>query len=278
VATTTVERGDLSVTVAGSGTIVDRTTYSVAPGTSVLVEQAGVAVGNAAGASGYTTVRLEVSDGDRVARRERLAVVKDVAGETEPVKTPVAGVVRSITTSRGASTGQVATIGSGGQLASIAVSEYDIADITVGQRVSVEIGSLDREVRGKVESIGQTADDSSGVQQYRVLVTLPDLPDEAKIGMSVTAEIATASERDVLLVPATAIEEMGDGSTVQVVGPDGTTQVVPVEIGLVGSAEVEIVSGLQAGDQVVTGTEGTVPDTETNPGFPGGGGPPGGIG
>ena len=277
VATTTAGRGDLSVTVAGSGTIVDRLTYSVAPGTSALVEQAGVAVGNAAGAAGYTTVGLEVSNGDRVAARERLAVVKDVAGETEPVKTPVAGYVRSITTSKGASAGQVATIGSGGQLASIAISEYDIADITVGQRVSAEISSLDREIKGKVESIGQTADDSSGVQQYRVLVSLPDLPAKAKIGMSVTAEIATASKQDVLLVPATAINETGESSTVEVLQADGTTQVVPVEIGLVGSSEVEIVSGLQAGDQVVTGSEGTVPDTEANAGFPGGG-PPGGIG
>ena len=197
VATTTVATGDLSVTVTGSGTVVDRYTYSVGPGASALVEQAGVAAGNAVNAVGYTTVRLEVSSGEHVSVGDHLAVVKDPAGETGAVKAPVAGYVRSLTTSKAASAGQVATIGGGGQLASVAVSEYDIASIKVGQMVSVTLSSLDRTMNGKVESIGQTAEDSSGVQQYRVLVSVPDLPDKARIGMSVTAEIATASKRGV---------------------------------------------------------------------------------
>ncbi|MGZ5318405.1 MAG: HlyD family efflux transporter periplasmic adaptor subunit [Actinomycetota bacterium] len=277
VSSTTVATGTLSVTVTGSGTIVDRYTYSVGPGTSALVEQAGVEAGNAVSAVGYTTVRLEVSTGEHVTAGDHLAVVKDVAGEAEAVKAPVAGYVRTLTTSKAASAGQVATIGGGGQLASVAVSEYDIAEIRTGQKVSVTLSSLDRTVTGKVESIGQTADDSSGVQQYRVLVSVPDLPDKARIGMSATAEIVTASKQDVLLTPATAITEAGDRTTVELLRDDGTTQVVPIEVGLVGSSQVEVLDGLEAGDEVVTGTEGTVPDTSSNPGFPAGG-PPGGVG
>lgn len=277
VATTAITTGDLSVSVTGSGRVVDRYTYSLAPGSSpVLVEQAGQGVGTAANAVGYRTVRLDVSSGEHVAKAQKLALVKDAAGTTTAVKTPVSGYVRSVTTAKAAATNQVATIGAGGQLASVTVSEYDVAKVKIGQKVSVTLSALDEELTGNVESIGQTADDSSGVQQYQVLIALNDLPAKTKIGMSVTAEIATASKQDVLLAPAAAITETGGRSTVEVLQPDGTTQVVTVEIGLVGASQVEILSGLQVGDEVVTGTQGTVPASSFDAGFPGGG-PPGGA-
>lgn len=277
VATTTITRGNLSVSVTGSGTVVDRYTYSLAPGSSpVLVEQAGQGVGTSANAVGYRTVRVDVSSGEHVAKAQKLAIVKDAAGTTTAVKTPVSGYVRSVTTAKAAAANQVATIGAGGQLASVTVSEYDVAEVKIGQKVSITLSSLDEEVTGDVESIGQTADDTSGVQRYQVLISLNELPAKTRIGMSVAAEIAIASQQGVIVAPAAAITETGGRSTVEVLQSDGTTQVVTVQLGLVGASQVEILSGLKVGDEVVTGTQGPVPASSFNAGFPGGG-PPGGA-
>lgn len=279
VAGATVTRGDLTVTVTGSGELVDRYTYSVSPGSdATLTEQAGQSVdgGSAPAVAGYETTRIYVSGGDHVSSGQRLAVVKDAAGKKGTVKTPVAGYVRSVMTTKGASVSQVATIGAGRQLASMQVSEYDIVDVKLGQEATITVSSLDEALTGRVRSIGQTADDSSGVRQYQVLVSVEDLPRAARMGMSVTAEIATASEDDVLLIPATAITDTGDGSTVEVVRADGTTQVVAVELGLVGASDVEVLSGLAEGDDVVTGVEGDVPASSSDTAGPGGGGPPAG--
>ena len=274
VATTTVTRGDLEATVAGSGALVDRYTYSVAPGTEAsLIELAGESQGSAASGIGFTTQRVYVKTGEHVSSKQRLALVEDSAGARQTVRAPVAGYIRSITTTKGASTGQVATIGSGGQLAAVAVSEYDVGQVRSGQTVSVTLSASDTTLEGKVVSVSETADDTSGVEQYQVLLSLRGLPGTARIGMSVTAEIATDSAQNVLLAPATAITETGDRSTAQVLQADGTTRVVTVEIGLVGASQVEIVRGLQEGDEVVTGVDGTVPTSTV--GFPGAG--PGGA-
>jgi multidrug efflux pump subunit AcrA (membrane-fusion protein) len=277
VATTTVTRGDLEATVTGSGNLVDRYTYSVAPGTDAsLIELAGQSQGSAASGMGFTTQRVYVKTGQHVSFKQRLALVENSTGSRETVKAPVAGYVRSITTSKGASTGQVATIGSGGQFAAVAVSEYDVGQIKAGQTVSVRLSATDTTLEGKVVSVSETADDTTGVEQYQVLISARGLPGTARIGMSVTAEITTDSAQNVLLAPATAITETGDRSTAQVLQADGATRVVTVEIGLVGASQVEVVSGLQEGDEVVTGVDGTVSTSSTG-GFPGGGAPGGGA-
>jgi multidrug efflux pump subunit AcrA (membrane-fusion protein) len=61
----------------------------------------------------------------------------------------------------------------------------------------------------------------------------------------------TATKENVLLVPNTALLPKGAGHAVQVPAASGGTREVEVQTGLTDGTQTEIVSGLQAGDQVM---------------------------
>jgi hypothetical protein len=88
--------------------------------------------------------------------------------------------------------------------------------------------------------------------------------------MTGQASVVTTSRRNVVVVPASAIGGTTANPTVQVV-QDGTTVTRPVVVGLVTTQGSEILTGLQAGEQVVTGI--TASDTgAVNQNQQGGGG------
>ncbi|HRE26937.1 MAG TPA: hypothetical protein PK954_09920, partial [Anaerolineales bacterium] len=61
--------------------------------------------------------------------------------------------------------------------------------------------------------------------------------------------------RDALLVPVQALRELAPGSyAVFVVEADGQLKLTPVTVGLKDFANAQILTGLQAGDVVSTGT------------------------
>jgi multidrug efflux pump subunit AcrA (membrane-fusion protein) len=271
--TSAVTTGDVSLTVDASGQVVDQYTFSVAPETSaVLTAIAGVSTGSGATAMGYTTSSVDVSVGQVVAAGQNLATVYNSDDESFSVPSPHAGTVRSITTANEAVASQVATIGVGAPVVSVQVSEYDIAAITLDQTVAVTLGSSDEEFTGTVSSIAQVSTNTSGVEQYQVVISSDEMPEGTRIGMTATASIVIDSREGVLTVPPSALTTVGDITLVTVQNDDGTTETVPVEVGLVGNSSVEILSGLSEGDTVVIGTDGDVPVVDAVTGPPGFGG------
>ena len=74
-------------------------------------------------------------------------------------------------------------------------------------------------------------------------------------GMSADVELIAAETYDALLIPVQALRELAPGSyAVFVVAGNGELEMRPVEIGLRDFANAEIVSGLEKGDVVSTGT------------------------
>ncbi len=296
--TATARTADVAVTVTASGSLADQYTYSIAAGTTpVLTASAGTAsagtasagtasggtaaggssagtssaagsTSTAGGGSGYTTRSISVSPGQAVSKDQRIAVARDAAGKDHDVETPVAGHVRTISTAVGASASSVATIGAGRTLAAVDVDENQIAEVRSGQTARVTFGTGGGTVTGTVGAIAQTADDSSGVKRYRVLVQPESVPSGSRIGMTVTVTIDIERHDDVVTVPASAVTERNGHDTVQVVGANGVATTARVEVGLTGDSAVEIVSGLRAGQKVVIGQTGSVP-ASTGPRAPG---------
>jgi membrane fusion protein, macrolide-specific efflux system len=184
--------------------------------------------------------------------------------------------------------GELATLAPTRSLvASAEVSQLDVAKLKVGQRVTLTFDALDgADASGTVDEIADTAESSAAsagtttVVQYAVSVRIGKLPTGARVGMTGQASVVTASRRNVVVVPSSAIGGSGDNPTVQVV-QDGTTVTRPVVVGLVTTQGSEILTGLEAGEQVVTGV--TASDTgAANQNQQGGGGffgpgPPGGV-
>ena len=73
--------------------------------------------------------------------------------------------------------------------------------------------------------------------------------------MTVEVEVIAAEARNVMLVPVQALRELAPGSyAVFVVQADGSLKMTPVTVGLRDYANAEILSGLNVGDVISTGT------------------------
>ncbi|MBE9506740.1 MAG: hypothetical protein IMY86_01710 [Chloroflexi bacterium] len=73
--------------------------------------------------------------------------------------------------------------------------------------------------------------------------------------MTAEVEIVAGEAKDVLLVPVQALRELGpDQCVVFVVNSGGELEMRPVEVGLKDYVNAEIVSGLELGEVVSTGT------------------------
>jgi multidrug efflux pump subunit AcrA (membrane-fusion protein) len=142
----------------------------------------------------------------------------------------------------------------------VSLSESDIAKVHKGQSATVTINAASGEkVAAHVTSVGVLASDSSssssssGAVSYPVEVTLDQTTQGVRAGMSATADIVVAHASG-LVVPSQALR----GSSVTLVR-NGKRSTQPVQTGVVGDSDTQVVSGLRAGDQVlVTSTTATL--------------------
>jgi peptidoglycan hydrolase-like protein with peptidoglycan-binding domain len=180
--------------------------------------------------------------------------------------------------------GQLATLAPKSSLAAeVDVSQLDIGKLKLGQAVLLTLDGLDGATApGKVSDIAGTAEQAtssagtSTVVQYQVTMQPSGLPSGARAGMTGQASVTTASRNNVLVVPSSAIGGSATAPTVQVV-QDGSTVIRPVVVGLVTTTGTEILTGVRAGEQVVTGVTGSGQGTGAGQGQQGGGFPGGGF-
>ena len=221
----------------------------------------------------------------RSAQDQLEAAQADLARAT--MTAPVAGTVIAIASQVGEPIGttSVGVNGASGFIVLAALetfvveadfAESDVVGIADGQRVTLEFDALpDERLEGTVTEIDAygSVDPSGGsITTYGVTISIPRTPTGLKAGMTAQASITTEEANGVISAPVTAISERGDGYVALVQAADGSVDEVPVEIGVRGGYYVEIVSGLSAGDRVVTGSDGELPPTSS--GF---GGPPEGV-
>jgi macrolide-specific efflux system membrane fusion protein len=154
------------------------------------------------------------------------------------------------------------------------VVESDIGKISIGQKATVTISAASASLGGTVSSIAPSGSSSgnSGVVSFAVEVLLDAPPDSVRPGMSADVSVVTASVTNVLAIPSRALSGTAGSYTVRVMAADGTVSPRSVTVGLVTSSLAEIQSGLQAGEQVVTGTS----SSQTTVNGAGGGGLGGG--
>ena len=207
--------------------------------------------------------------------------------ESADMTAPFAGTVVAIASEVGEPIGSTSlgTQGTTGFIILAALEEFnvvadfaeaDVVGIAEGQSVRLEFDAFPEETRnGEVTAIAPygTVDPSgSSLTTYEVTISVPNAPQGLRAGMTAQASITTEEQLNVVAAPVTALVQTADGYVVQVENLDGSVETVVVEIGIRGGYWVEIVSGLTAGDRVVTGSDGALPPTDT--GF---GGPPEGT-
>ena len=183
--------------------------------------------------------------------------------------------------------------------AEVMVDETDIVNVKLGQPAEVSIDAIPKKkFKGTVTDIGdnalvrstgvatsQSTESSQEAKDFKVVVTLQEVPENLRPGLSATARITTASKTSVLSIPiqALTIRLRGDlaphldKSEVQAaekpeqikaareevqgvfVIRNGRARFVPVQTGIMGTSEIEVldgpgVEGIKPGDEIVTGS------------------------
>ena len=138
--------------------------------------------------------------------------------------------------------------------------------MALDQKVDLKLGNSSEVSAGKVSQIGQVATtDTNGVAQF-IVFTQPDAAVSTwRIGMSVTAKIILQSKKAAVAVPLQALIKKGNLTFVQILDINNNPVDKEVKIGVSGSKLVEILSGINLGDEVVLGkksADGKLPTTE----------------
>ena len=161
----------------------------------------------------------------------------------------------------------IATVITDKQVADITLNEVDASKVKIGQKATMTFDAIDGlTVTGTVTQVDLIGTVTQGVVNYGVEITFDQNSDQVKSGMTVTADIDTSVDTDVLEVPNAAIKTSGASSYVQVV-PAGTPESTTgetlsasditnqtVTTGDTDGTYTQILSGLNAGDEIVTRT------------------------
>ncbi len=136
----------------------------------------------------------------------------------------------------------------------VSISEVDINKVMVGQKAIVTFDAIsNKEYSGYVESISSSGEeDSNGVVQFSVVVKVENADGQVKPGFTSVVSIITSDVQDALLVPYDAVVSRDGSYMVVLANKDGSTILVPVEVGAISDLYAQITSGdIEEGDQVV---------------------------
>lgn len=135
-------------------------------------------------------------------------------------------------------------------VAEVNVPDKMIVHLKKGQAVSVKIGALnDKVYTGTINLMSPAAD--SKTNSYVIDVDLDNTNNELKSGMFAKVILPAEQKDNVLTVPNEAIT-MEDGVAYVDTVDKNAVNKVPVQLGISNETITEIVSGLKAGDNVIT--------------------------
>jgi len=150
----------------------------------------------------------------------------------------------------------------------VEVDETDVMGVQFGQLAEVKVDAFPEQIiKGKVTEIGssaiQTISTSQESKDFKVVITLENPPKKLKPGLSASADIITAEKKDVLAVPISALvlrEKDKEGEKKEKEEEEGVYVVISNQVkfravkkGIIGEMMVEIIEGLEGGQQVVVG-------------------------
>ena len=211
--------------------------------------------------------------------RSSLVGARDTLSKTT-ILAPIAGIVTRLPVEEG----EVAVVGTmnnpGTVLMTISdmgvveavmeIDETDIPNVKIGQEAIVEVDAYpNQKFNGVVTEVGSSpldrqAGDSEAIR-FEVKIQLKNPPPDVRPGFSVSAEIITGRRADVISIPLQALvireketkQKMAnadDEEGVYLVDPKSRkVKFAKVTTGITGETSIEIVTGVKAGNEIVSG-------------------------
>jgi RND family efflux transporter MFP subunit len=131
------------------------------------------------------------------------------------------------------------------------VPEEDVEYIHQGEPVQVRVDALNRSFSGKVVRFTRDVSAQTRTMQTEIDVPNPNLT--LMPGMYANATLQLEHHDNVLTVPVEAVMQNGNQASVLVIDAQNRVQSRSVQLGIQSPSRVEVLSGLNAGDRVITG-------------------------
>ncbi len=128
------------------------------------------------------------------------------------------------------------------------VSEQDLAALSLGMNVDVQLDSLGKTVPGQIIYISPASDPQTMTFSLRIVLSNPG--SEVRSGMFARTVINTPLRQNTLVVPKDAVLEKNGESFVFVVNSQNVIEQRTVQVGARGDQNVEILSGINDGEQI----------------------------
>lgn len=199
------------------------------------------------------TLKNRVSELDQK-RKEIADLKKSIADCT--IRSGIAGRVYSLSVATGdrlASYATVAVVADPSDIqVGIDVAENRVNEVRIGNPVAITIG--DTAVPGTVKSIASSAttSSSSSSSTVRVVAEFGTVPSSAIVGGSVSADIQVGLIADALTLPRGPYLSSGNYVAAYVVDGAGHAVKRTVSFGITDGTAIQVLSGLKAGERVIT--------------------------
>ncbi|MDN7130685.1 efflux RND transporter periplasmic adaptor subunit [Pseudidiomarina sp. 1APR75-15] len=134
------------------------------------------------------------------------------------------------------------------------VFERQLNQVEVGNKVQMDLEyAPGKDWEGKVDYVYPSLNSKTRTGKIRIHFNNPDA--FLRPGMFANLNINAGVGDENLVIPKEALIRMGDSNRVVLALGDGKFKSVNVDVGRLGSSRVEILSGLMAGDEIVTSAQ-----------------------
>lgn len=267
-----VRRGDISLEVLSSAIITPENKLEIKPPLAGRAEAVLVDIGQKV-KRGQTLAMMSSAERAALLDAARAKGSKEAAFWEEiykpaPLVAPLDGIIisRSLIPGQVITTSDVAFIMSDHLIAQASMDETDLAKVYLGQPATVILDSYPKlPIAGEVLKIAYNGVTAQNVTTYPVYVTMKDVPEFARSGMTASVSFLVKVNKQTLLLPSDAVT----GGNMVLLPPAAPGE-DPVErkvvTGLSDGRDIEIKKGLSEGDRVLR-TAYRLPEKKSQEGF-----------
>lgn len=255
-----VERGDLKVTVATTGTIKPQNRVEVKPPLSGRIEEVFIDEGVKVQkgqilALMSSTDRAVLLDAARAKGESELAYWEQMY-KPMPIVAPIDGdiIARNVEPGQTVAANEKLFVMSDRLIVQAQIDETDIGRVKRGQSAELTLDAYPTEViKGLVDQIAYEAQTVNNVTMYMVDILPSRIPPFMRSGMTANILIVTALTNNVLTLPTGAVHTESKDTVVWQTDPAGDKKIIHTKIlaGMSDGKKTEIISGLNEGEQAL---------------------------
>lgn len=244
---------DKQVKLAEDNVANTKALFEIGAASQLEVDNAEISYQSAVAGRNATLAQLEAGIQSAKSNLEQLDIVMDNVDSAGNVIAPISGTLATMNASVGAFVSTslpVAVIDGVDQMkVTVSVSEGLVPKLASGDTADVYVGAAGLSFEAAIRSVERSANVQTKL--YTVTLTVPADAAGLLSGMSADVTFHTDKMENTIVVPTEAILTSGNTQYVYVV-EDNAAKYVEVSTGLTGSGVTEVVSGLTAGQQLVT--------------------------